>query len=348
MTTSTMRCFGPQDGDVRLLTGRRIGFFGYGNQGRAQALNLRDTLCAQSLQDRVSITITALPDETWRQAEEDGFAVAEPRQVAAESDVLFLLVPDEVLPTVYGDHIATHTRAAQAYVFASGYNLTFDPIRFPPDSDVMLLAPRMIGQKMRDAYLGGGGFYSYVSVEQNGSKDAWPVLLALAQGIGTLRCGAFELSARDETVLDLFHEQGFGALFGTMIMEMIRIGQEAGLPPEALVLDFYLSGEIAESMQAMADVGFVEQSYLHSRTSQYGGMTRALRVDRAAIRRHLETVLEEITTGTFAREWTQEQATGAERFENLRAAARKHNPFTPIEQSLRARVAEAQQRRADP
>jgi ketol-acid reductoisomerase len=345
-TAPAFRAFGESDGELRQLAGRTIAFIGYGNQGRAQALNLRDSLRAASLAGDVTIVASALRDETWSQAEADGFPLRTVPEAAQAADVLFLLVPDEALPDIFAAQIAPHLNPNDALVFATGYNLAFGTLPVPSNVDVVMVAPRMIGRQMRLRFERGDGFYSYLAVEQDASGNAWPLLLALAKGIGTLSAGggAFELAARDEAVLDLFHEQGFGALFGAMMFEMLRVGQEAGLPPEALVLDYYLSGELAESMQAMAELGFVEQSYLHSRTSQYGGMTRSLRVDREAIRKHLEEVMREITSGDFAREWAAEQSGGAENFEKLRALGRQHNPFTPIELRLRELLREVHDR----
>ena len=159
-----------------------------------------------------------------------------------------------------------------------------------------------------------------------------------------MRLGAFELSARDETYIDLFYEQGFGALLGSAILLMLEVGKEAGLPLEALVLDGYLSGEMAETFEAMAEHGFVEQSKLHSRTSQYGGMTRTIAFDKEAMRQHLQKAIEGIKDGAFAREWAAERETGAKNFERLRALGREHNPFTPVEERLRASLREAQAR----
>ena len=229
-------------------------------------------------------------------------------------------------------------------VLASGYNLTYEGIT-PPDSiDIALLAPRMIGRKVRALFEEGQGFYSYISVEQDASGSAWQTLLALASGIGTLAPpgGAFELSAKDETILDLYHEQGFGSLLGMTFYTMLEVGIEAGIPAEAMALDLYLSGEAAETLQAMADVGFYEQAKLHSRTSQYGGMMRTIGLDREPIRRHLLQVIEEIRSGEFARQWTAERDANYENFERLLALGREHNPFSPIEERLRAALREAQ------
>jgi ketol-acid reductoisomerase len=255
--------------------------------------------------------------------------------------VIFLLIPDEVLPEVFAAEVAPNLNPGDALVFASGYNHTYETITVPPDIDVLLLAPRMIGQKARELYERGEGYYCYVAVEQDATGHAWDVLLALAEGIGSLRAGALEISARQETLIDLYMEQGFGALFGRLVFETLAAAVEAGLPAEAMILELYLSGEMAETMHAMAEHGFVEQSRLHSPTSQYGGMTRSLRVDREALRKHLQTALQEISSGAFAKEWAAERASGYKTFENLRNLGTQHNPFTPAERRLRELLSDA-------
>ena len=335
--TPAIRAFGESDGDLQQLAGRKIAIIGYGNQGRAQALNLRDS----GVRD---ILVGTLQDDTWAQAEHDGFAVRPVAEAAQAADILFLLTPDEELPAVFPAEIAPHLQQHDALVLASGYNLAFGELAVPSNVDVLLLAPRMIGRQLRELYEQGKGFYSYLSVEQDASGRAWPTLLALAKGIGTLRLGALELSAKDEALLDLFHEQGFGSLLGATIMLMLEVGVQAGLPPEAMVMDLYLSGEMAETFQAMADLGFVDQSRLHSPTSQYGGMMRTIGMDREPIRQHLLQVIEEIRNGDFARQWGAERDANYENFERLRALGRDHNPFSPIEERLRAVLREARER----
>lgn len=338
--TPSLRAFGEGDGDLRQLAGRTVAFIGYGNQGRAQALNLRDSGVSD-------IFVGTLHDDSWAQAEADGFPVRAIAEAAQAADVLLLLIPDEELPETFRQQIAPHLQPNDALVFASGYNLAFGELAPPSNIDVLLLAPRMIGRQLRQLYQQGKGFYSYLSVEQDASGRAWPTLLALAKGIGTLSAsggGAFELSAKNEAVLDLYHEQGFGSLLGITLYLLLEVGLQAGLPPEALVLDLYLSGEAAQTLQAMADLGFFEQSRLHSLTSQYGGMMRSLALDREPIRQHLLRIIEEVRTGIFAHEWAAEREAGYENFERLRALAGSANPFSPIEERIRAALREAQSR----
>ncbi len=343
MTNATsLRVFGQGDGDLSHLRGRTIAFVGYGNQGRAQALNLRDSLRTERID--ALIIVSAIRDETWQLAEQDGFDVRSVADAAAAADIVFLLIPDEVLAEVFAAEISPTLSPNDALVFASGYNLYYEAISVPNDVDVLLLAPRMIGEKVRELYERGAGYYSYLAVEQDASGSAWNTLLALAKGIGTLRLGALEISAKQETIIDLYMEQGYGALFGRLVFETLAAAVEAGMPAEAMILELYLSGEMAETMRAMAEHGFVEQSRLHSPTSQYGGMTRSLSVDREALRKHLLTALDEISSGVFAKEWAEERASGYKNFEDLRTLGTQHNPFTPAEASLRKLLARANQK----
>lgn len=323
-----LRVFVEGDGDVSAIAGRRIAIIGYGNQGRAQALNLRDSGAGD-------IVVATADDDTARQARADGFALAPVRDAVRSARIVMLLVPDEELPALFEREIAPALAPGAAIVVASGYNLAFGGIQAPDHADVLLLAPRMVGERMRELYVRGEPFYSYVAVEQDATGEAWPVLLGMAAGIGTLRGGAFELAAAQEALLDLFHEQAFGSLIGIAFTLMLEAGREAGLPDEAMVLDFYLSGEMAETFRAMAELGFVEQARLHSRTSQYGGMMRALALDREPLRQHFRAIIEDIRSGEFARRWAAEEASGAESFERMRELARAANPFTPVERRIR-------------
>ena len=331
------RAFGDADGDLAELQDRTIAIIGYGNQGRAQALNLRDSGLEQ-------VIIATRQDDSWAQAETDGFTPRSTGDAARDADILFLLIPDEELPAAFDSQIGPHLQPNDAIVVASGYNLAFNEVTPPSNVDVLMLAPRMIGRQMRHIYERGEGFYSYVSVEQDASGHAWPLVLALAKGIGTLRLGAFELSARHETLLDLFAEQGFGALLGSLFYLMLDVGVKAGLPPEAVVLDLYLSGEMTETFEAMAELGFLKQARLHSLTSQYGGIMRSMALDREPMRRHLEMVMDELKSGAFARQWAAERKADYENFKRVQGLARGADPFSPIEERIHAALRDAQAR----
>ncbi|QDU61080.1 Ketol-acid reductoisomerase [Planctomycetes bacterium Pan216] len=314
------------DAHPDLLTERTIAIVGFGNQGRAQALNLRDS--------GAKVIVGNIDDNYRAQAIEDGFEVFSIAEAVEAADVVMLLLPDEIAPEVYTRDIASHLRAGDAISFASGYNVHYEHIVCPEDVDVVLLAPRMIGRGVRDLYLSGDGFFSFVGVHQDASGGARDVMLALASGIGTLRKGAVDVSFQVETELDLFNEQGFGPAFGRVLLTSIDTLIKAGYPKEAVLLEFYLSGEMSYIFQAMAEMGLIEQLDAHSQTSQYGAISRGMRFLGINLKRPMRKILDNIRRGKFAREWNFEQRTGKVRFRLLRALA-KRQPIGKIEKEVR-------------
>jgi ketol-acid reductoisomerase len=323
------RIYHDRDADLSQLDGQRIAVVGYGNQGRSQALNLRDS--------GLDVRIGSIRDGSHQQAEADGFEVLPIAEACAVADVILLLIPDEVMPEVYAQQVAPGLAAGKLLVFASGYNVAFDLIRPPSEVDVALVAPRMIGVGVRDAYLEGGGFPSFVGVHQDASGSARTRMLAIARGLGSTRAGCIEMSMHDEASLDLFTEQAFGPAFGRVMMSAVDLLVEAGYPPEAVLLELYLSGEFAYSLQKAREVGMTRQMDFHSHTSQYGTLTRGARfLDLGdPIKAKMRGILEEIRSGKFAEEWTAQQEHAGELFRKLRAA-RDAQPIAKWERSARA------------
>jgi ketol-acid reductoisomerase len=234
------------DADPRALDGQTTCVVGFGHLGSSMARNLRD--------GGLAVTVANVDDEYRAVAVDDGFAVGDIAPLVADADVVFVLVPDEVIPTVFRAEIAPSLRPGAAVVFASGYCLAYRYVDPPADVDVLLLAPRMLGDEVRRAAVDGTGFVSYLSVERDASGNARARLLALAHAAGALRIGALELSAEQEATLDLFVEQTVGPYLGTAIQLAFEVGTAAGLPAEAVVLELYQSGEMARTFQTFADV----------------------------------------------------------------------------------------------
>ena len=303
-----------EDADLNALDGETIAVVGYGNQGRSQALNLRDS--------GLPVRVGSIRDEGHAQAERDGFEVASIEDACARASVVMLLVPDEVMPGVYEEHVAPGLRPGELLCFASGYNVAFDLVRPAADLDVALIAPRMIGAGVRDAYLSGEGFPSFVGVHQDATGRALQRMLALAKGVGSTRAGCIAMSMHDEASLDLFTEQGFGPAFGRVLMTAVDLLVEAGYPPEAVLLELYLSGELAYTFGKMREMGALKQMDLHSRTSQYGSVTRGARFLPLGepIREKMGEVLDEIRSGRFAEEWSRNQEKSGEILEQVRRA----------------------------
>jgi ketol-acid reductoisomerase len=317
------------DADVAVLAGATIAVVGYGNQGRSQALNLRDS--------GLSVVIGNVRDAALEAAEKDGFEVLPIAEACARADAVLMLIPDEIMPVVYAEHVAPNLRKGALLDFASGYNVAFDLIKPAPDLDVVLIAPRMIGVGVRETYVQGGGFPSFVGVHQDATGNARARMLALAKAMGSTRAGCIEMSMHDEAVLDLFTEQGFGPAWGRVLMSAIELLVGAGYPPEAVLLELYLSGELAFSMEKIRQVGMTRQMDFHSRTSQYGSITRGARFMAldGVLKEKMNVVLDEIRSGSFAQEWTSRQEQAAALFEKVREARAKL-PITQWEDQARA------------
>ncbi|MDJ0848093.1 MAG: ketol-acid reductoisomerase [Myxococcota bacterium] len=318
-----------EDADLSVLDGQTVAVVGYGNQGRSQALNLRDS--------GVEVVVGNRRDGALEQAERDGFGVLPIAAAVARADAVFLLIPDEVMPEVYTAAVAPNLRGGACLVCASGYNVAFGLLRPAADVDVVLVAPRMIGVGVRESYESGAGFPSFVGVHQDATGNAKARMLALCKALGSTRAGCIEMSMHDEATLDLFTEQGFGPAFGRVMMSAVELLVGAGYPPEAVLLELYLSGEFAYSLEKIREVGMARQHEYHSQTSQYGTVTRGARylgLD-PALKETMGKILDEIRSGAFAEEWSKNQAQAAEIFEKVRAA-RDQLPMMRWEQQTRA------------
>ena len=315
------------DADLSSLSGQTVAVVGYGNQGRSQALNLRDS--------GIDVVVGNIRDYAQEAAQADGFAVRPIAEACAAANCVMLLIPDEVMPEVYAQQVAPHLDG-DLVSFASGYNVAFGLIEPVADLDVVLVAPRMIGVGVRDAYVERRGFPAFVGVHQDASGTARARMLALSKGIGATRGGCIEMSMHDEASLDLFTEQGFGPAFGRVMMSAVELLVDAGYPPEAVLVELYLSGEFAYSLEKIREVGMTRQMDFHSRTSQYGSITRGARylgLD-AALKEKMGAVLEEIRSGAFAKEWSEQQEQANTLFEKIRAI-REELPFTKWETAAR-------------
>ncbi|MBE0654952.1 MAG: ketol-acid reductoisomerase [Bacteroidales bacterium] len=304
------KIFYDKDADISLLEGKTVGIIGYGNQGRAQALNMKDS-------GITSILIATARDETYEKAEKDGFQLTEIQNITRQSDILFLLIPDEIMPQVYEEHVAPNLRPGMVLNFASGYNITFRQIVPPDHVDVIMVAPRMIGDGVRNLFLEKKGYPAFIAVEQNASGSAREIALALAKAMGATRKGTIEVTMKDETMLDLLAEQAIWPMIMSVITEAFRFEVEKGHPAAASLVELYISKEPAYMFEKMAEMGLFKQMPLHSHTSQYGQMSRAEALDKSFIRKTLEDAYEYLEKGNFAREWKEEQEKGMPEFRRL-------------------------------
>ncbi|MBX3026401.1 ketol-acid reductoisomerase [bacterium] len=290
-----------EDADLAAVRALPVAILGYGNQGSAQARNLRDS--------GLEVIVGNIDDDYAAAARRDGFAVLPIADAVARADALFLLTPDEVMPEVYARDVAPGLRPGMLLDFAHGYNVGFGLIAPPPTIDVVMIAPRMIGAGVRDGYVSGEGFPSFIGVHQDATGQARARLLGLARAVGSTRAGCLEMSFVDEATLDLFSEQAFGPAFGRVMLCAIDTLVEAGYPPEAVLMELYLSGELAYSFLKMREMGALRQHELHSHTSQYGTISRSIRYFDLdpLLKEKMRATVEEIRSGAFAREWSSDR-----------------------------------------
>jgi ketol-acid reductoisomerase len=328
-----LRFFGAQDADPHALDNERVCVLGYGNLGRAISLNLRDAGVAP-------VVVGNVADEYADQARAEGFTVLSIGEAVAASDIAFVLLPDEVIPEAFEAEIAPSLAEGSAIIFASGYNLAYGLITPPNTVDVLLLAPRMGGELARQRYLEQSGFVAYVSVENDASNKAWERLLGMARAVGVLQAGALELDAQREADLDLFIEQTMGAAIGVAIMSAFTLGVEAGIPPEAMVLEMYMSGEMETVFRAFREMGFYRASDTHGPTAMYGGFVRTMELMQSDLASRFRKTLEEISNGQFAQQFQAEREAGYPSLSMAQLMATGESPMAQPVFQAEARVRE--------
>jgi ketol-acid reductoisomerase len=308
------------------LAGEAVAVLGYGHLGRTAALNLRDS--------GAKVRVGNREDAYAEQARAEGFEVVA-LPTAATDDVVYVLLPDEVIPTLFESEIAPALRPGSAIAFGSGYSLAFNLIQPPATIDVLLVAPRMAGTTARARYLDGQGFWACVGVEADRSGRAQQRMLGLADGLGVLRAGAVAMSAKVEATLDLFVEQSVGAVLGMAMMMAFEVARDAGVPGEALVLEMYMSGEMEAVFQAFREQGFFRASEDHGPTAVFGGIMRSLEMDREAMAESFRKVYADIQSGGFAKRFQDEARNGYPMLEFARAMMHGGSPITEAEERIR-------------
>ena len=290
------------DGDLAALEGASVAVVGYGNQGRSWALNLRDS--------GLPVTVCVRADASRDQAEADGFAAAD-LAGASEHDVVCVLIPDDVIPSLdlqRGDDDLT--------IVASGYTLAFG--RLDPPGDVAMIAPRMLGPEVRRCYEEGGGFITAIGVHHDTTGTALTRTLAVAKAIGGLRQGAIELTPKQEAVLDLAVEQALSPALTHVNNTFVGAMMEQGIPIEAIVTELILSGEVERSYRLLREEGYARQMEYHSPTSQYGQLSRREAYDHLDVAGTMTQLVDDIASGRFADEWDAERDNGYARLQALK------------------------------
>lgn len=323
---SGIRCFRAEDADRQALDGQTIAVVGYGSLGRSVALNLRDSGC--------QVVVGNIDDDYRGRAADDGFAAQDIPDAVAAADVTLVLLPDEIIPDCFRD-ISAALLPGTAVCFASGYVLAYDLVEPPAGVDVLMIAPRMLGDEVRRCYAEREGFFSYISLEHDASGQGRRRLLALADAVGSLRRGAVGLTAQQEALLDLFVEQTFGPYLGTALQAAFQVGTEAGLPGEALALELYMSGEMSRTLAAFAEEGFYRAVAQHGSAAAYGGFTRLSSIDADGMIASFREALADIRDGGFSERLQHERAAGYPILDAIRQLTESSNPITDAEQNLR-------------
>lgn len=317
--------------DPGILYGKKIAVIGYGNQGRAQAINLRGA--------GYHVIVGNQRDASWGKACEDGFDPVPIDAAAFRADIVMMLLPDEIAPEVYSRMIEPGLAEGKTLVFASGYNITYRHILPPPHVDVILLAPRMIGRGVLELPARGEGFPVLVGVDQDASGRAVATMLALAHGIGAFKehGAVVESSFEEETLVDLFSEHTWAGAMLFMLEKAFEVLVESGVSPEVALLELYGSGELGEIGRAMATMGLWSQLRLHSHTSQFGQLTHGPAFIGAEAEALMRKAIAEIRDGSFDRRWRGERAAGSPDFGRLLARALA-SPSATTEDSLYRRL----------
>lgn len=298
--------------DLSIVQAMSVGIIGYGNQGRAQAKNLRDSGC------RVILGLR-LGGPSARTAEADGFNVVSIPDLVKSCDILCFLHPDQEMPDVYKSSIRSSLRPGQTLLFAHGYNVFYGHLEIPETNDVILVAPAGAGRLVRSEYQAGKGIPTLLAVHQDFSGNAMQTALSYARAIGGTRMGAFLSTFREETESDLFGEQ---AVLTGGIPQLIRAAYETlvtrGFQP--IVAWFVCYYEVKMIVDLFHDKGFDYFSRAISDTAEYGGYTRGKRIIGESVREELNKVLDEIQSGQFDTEWQKEKLSGLKILMDIRAA----------------------------
>lgn len=311
-----MKVYYEQDADIGLIKQKNVAIVGFGSQGHAHALNLRDSGVK-------NVTVALRPGASFDKAKAAGFNVQKPSEAAKQADMIMMLAPDEHQADIYANEIRDNLRPGTALAFAHGFNVHFKLIDPRPDLDVFMIAPKGPGHTVRGEYLKGGGVPSLVAVHKNMSGNALELALSYAAGLGSGRSGIIETTFREECETDLFGEQS--VLCGGLV-KLMQAGfetlVEAGYAPEMAY--FECVHEVKLIVDLIYEGGIANMFYSVSNTAEYGAYRTGSRMVTEETKREMKRVLEDIQTGKFARDWVLENKAGLAHFKTARRLEEEH------------------------
>jgi ketol-acid reductoisomerase len=310
------KIFYDTDANLDLIKDKTVGIIGFGSQGHAHALNLRDSGC--------NVMVGLYPgSKSWQSAQMAGLRVGTVEEVAREADVIMILAPDQAQKQIYDESIGPALTAGKMLMFAHGFNIHFNQIVPPPGVDVTMIAPKAPGHKVREMFVNGIGVPALIAVHQNATENAREMALAYAKGIGSTKAGVIETTFEEETETDLFGEQtvlcgGVTALVKTAFETLVQ----AGYQPE--IAYFECMHELKLLVDLMHEGGMAYMRYSISDTAEYGDYTRGPKVIDEHVRQNMKQILQNIRSGAFAREWIIENQAGRPSFLALRRQNADH------------------------
>jgi ketol-acid reductoisomerase len=304
------------DADLNLLQGKTVAILGYGSQGHAHSLNLKDS--------GIDVVVGLRPDSaSVEQARSNGLEVTDVADAASRGEIVMVLLPDEKHGEVWREQIRDGIAPGNTLLFGHGFSVHYGEVEPPPEVDVALIAPKGPGHLVRRQFLEGSGVPGLVAIHANASGEALPLALAYAKGIGCTRGGVMETTFKDETETDLFGEQ---AVLCGGVSELVRAGYEtlvdAGYDPKLAY--FECLHELKLIVDLMYEKGITGMRFSVSNTAEYGDLTRGRRIISDATRQAMKDVLGEIQSGEFAREWIAENRAGQENFKRMREEQAGH------------------------
>jgi len=316
-----MRVYYDRDADINLIKNKNIVIVGYGSQGHAHAMNLRDSGIE-------NVAIALREDSlTRKKAEEAGFKIMTPSEAATWGDVIMMLTPDELQSEIYNNEIASNIKDGSTIAFAHGLNIHFDLIQPKEEIDVIMIAPKGPGHTVRAEYVRGAGVPCLVAIDKNPSGNGLEIAIAYSSAIGGGRAGIIETTFKEECETDLFGEQAVlcGGLTH-LILAGFETLVEAGYSPEMAY--FECCHEVKLIVDLLYEGGMASMRYSISNTAEYGDYSRGPRLVNDETKKEMKKILLEIQSGQFAKEWMDEHKSGQTKFKAMRKKHAEH----PIEQ----------------